>query len=52
MGTLLERIGIPYHIFERAAKVKPLGTLSFMPRYRLAICVLFMAQKTDKAIRP
>lgn len=25
MGTLLERIGIPYHIFERAAKVKPLG---------------------------
>jgi cation diffusion facilitator CzcD-associated flavoprotein CzcO len=25
MGTLLQRIGIPYHIFERAAKVKPLG---------------------------
>ncbi|KAG0276347.1 hypothetical protein BGZ95_007674 [Linnemannia exigua] len=27
MGALLERIGIPYHIFERATKVKPLGSI-------------------------
>ncbi|KAF9192280.1 hypothetical protein BGZ51_005849 [Haplosporangium sp. Z 767] len=27
MGILLERAGIPYDIFERAAKVKPLGAL-------------------------
>ncbi|KAF9287647.1 hypothetical protein BGZ68_001506 [Mortierella alpina] len=26
LGTLLERIGIPYVIFERASKVKPLGS--------------------------
>lgn len=25
MGALLERINVPYHIFERATKVKPLG---------------------------
>ncbi|KAF9964528.1 hypothetical protein BGZ70_006325, partial [Mortierella alpina] len=27
MGALLERIDVPYHIFERAAKVKPLGAV-------------------------
>lgn len=50
MGILLERIGIPYHIFERASKVKPLGTLSFIPRYRLGTCA-FMEQKILKGIR-
>ncbi|KAK5807797.1 hypothetical protein F5H01DRAFT_352610 [Linnemannia elongata] len=30
MGILLERIGIPYHIFERASKVKPLGSIMSM----------------------
>lgn len=28
LGTLLERIDVPYHIYERAAVVKPLGTSS------------------------
>ncbi|CAO3566512.1 unnamed protein product [Mortierella alpina] len=27
LGALLERINVPYHIFERAAKVKPLGAV-------------------------
>ncbi|KAF9576453.1 hypothetical protein EC968_008748 [Mortierella alpina] len=27
MGALLERINVPYHIFERATKVKPLGAV-------------------------
>jgi cation diffusion facilitator CzcD-associated flavoprotein CzcO len=26
MGILLERMNVPYHIFERATEIKPLGT--------------------------
>lgn len=29
LGILLDKIGVPYHIFERALEVKPLGTISF-----------------------
>ena len=28
LGALLEKAGIEYHIFERAAKVKPLGMMT------------------------
>lgn len=28
MGVLLERMEVPYHIFERANEIKPLGTVT------------------------
>lgn len=31
LGQLLEQIDVPYHIFERAESVKPLGTLAVRP---------------------
>jgi len=37
LGTLLERIGIPYVIFERASKVKPLGTRLWIEDFSCAI---------------
>ena len=29
LGILLDKIDVPYHIYERAFEVKPLGTISF-----------------------
>ncbi|KAF9435164.1 hypothetical protein BGZ76_006769, partial [Entomortierella beljakovae] len=37
MGLLLEQIGIQYHIFERAAEVKPLGAAMAIASHKLAI---------------
>lgn len=31
LAILLDKMGVPYHIFERASKVKPLGKLSIQP---------------------
>jgi len=31
LAILLDKMGVPYHIFERAPKVKPLGKLPIQP---------------------